>query len=253
VLGAGASPINGCQGGVGVQVGSHHGAQAATAKLTNDIVAGYQKNGITVDGAGSQATINGTTVKGAGTTNQIAQNGIQVSRGAVAKIVKSSISENKYEGEAAATGLIFFEAATGSKVSNSTISNDDIGVDYEESGTSHLGVSGSKFEGNRYTSVFILEGNVSVSKSTMNGGEDGIDLDQFAGESNGPTGTATGDPIENMSSYAVIGFSDKSPSDPPGTFRIINSKISNNPPGASVSESVFSESPTLLITAEKDS
>ena len=223
MLGAGDSPINGCQGGVGVQVGSHHGSQAGTASLQNDTINGYQKNGITVDGSGSSATINNTTVVGAGPTNVIAQNGIQVSRGAVAKIT------------------------------NSTISNDDIGIDFEESGTSQLSVSGSKFDGNRYTSLYILEGSVSIKKSTMNGGEDGIDLYQFASENAGPAGTATSDTIENMSSYAVVGFSDKEPTDPGGTFRVIKSKISGNPAGASVAESVFSESPSLTITTENDS
>jgi hypothetical protein len=254
VLGAGDSPINGCQGGVGVQVGSHHGSQAGTASLQNDTINGYQKNGVTVDGSGSSATIKNTTVVGAGPTNVIAQNGIQVSRGAVAKITSSSITGDQYSGEStAATGIIFYQAANGSKITNSTISNDDIGIDFEESGTSQLSVSGSKFDGNRYTSLYILEGSVSIKKSTMNGGEDGIDLYQFASENAGAAGTATSDTIENMSSYAVVGFSDKEPTDPGGTFRVIKSKISGNPAGASVAESVFSESPSLTITTENDS
>ena len=39
----------------------------------------YQKNGITVDGNGSGATINNATVTGTGETPSIAQNGIQIS------------------------------------------------------------------------------------------------------------------------------------------------------------------------------
>jgi hypothetical protein len=109
--------------------------------LANDTVTGYQKNGIDVDGPGSQATIVGATVTGAGATNVIAQNGIQVSRGAVARITKSSVTDNAYEGAYAASGIIFFEAADGSRLTNSTISNDDVGVDYEESGNNPLGAS----------------------------------------------------------------------------------------------------------------
>ncbi len=93
ITGAGANPINGCQQGIGIQVGttglSPAEAGVGTATLKNVSVSGYQKNGITVDGAGSSASITGATVTGAGPTTQIAQNGIQISDGA-SGVVKNS-------------------------------------------------------------------------------------------------------------------------------------------------------------------
>jgi hypothetical protein len=107
---AGAYPLNGCQGGVGVQVGFAPTSQIGHAKMTNDVVETYQKNGITVDGSGSTATISNSTVTGAGPTTQIAQNGIQYSFGATGKVTGSDISGNNYTGtgEASSTGILVF-------------------------------------------------------------------------------------------------------------------------------------------------
>jgi hypothetical protein len=56
----GSALTDGCQGGVGIQVGlatSSTNADPGTATLTNDVVNTYQKNGITVDGTGSTGAI----------------------------------------------------------------------------------------------------------------------------------------------------------------------------------------------------
>jgi len=49
VDGAGASPINGCQGGVGIEVGTARTepAEVGHATLNTDTISGYQKNGVT--------------------------------------------------------------------------------------------------------------------------------------------------------------------------------------------------------------
>jgi hypothetical protein len=83
ILHAGANPMtDGCQRGVAVLVGHAKNSQIGTATLTNDQIRGYQKNGPTIDGKGSSAIIKGVTVTGAGPDPAIAQNGIEVSRGA---------------------------------------------------------------------------------------------------------------------------------------------------------------------------
>ncbi|MGO9490257.1 MAG: hypothetical protein ACLQBB_14690 [Solirubrobacteraceae bacterium] len=102
---AGADPINGCQGGVGIEVGMAwtHPAEVGHATLRDDQISGYQKNGITVDGAGSSAKITHALVVGASgeildgivlgreATKEIAQNGIQISNGALGQIKASTI------------------------------------------------------------------------------------------------------------------------------------------------------------------
>jgi len=256
ILAAGAQPINGCQGGIGVEVGTTRPTPALTASATliNVLVEGYQKNGINIIGSGSKATLKKVTVIGAGPTSAIAQNGIEIARGAEATITKSSSSGNVYSPQTVvSTGLLAIEqSGAPTSITSSTFENDDIGVYYGVSGTQTMSVNSSKFVNDTFDGVFFEEGNVVLNKDTFNGGEDGIGMYQEKGQASGPNGTGNKDTIENMSSYAVIGFSDNEGGDPPGTFRITNSKISNNPSGASVQHSVFSESNSLQIITEKD-
>jgi hypothetical protein len=100
---AGAYPLNGCQGGVGVEVGSAPTGQVGHATLSDDTIGTYQKNGITIDGSGSTASIGKVAVTGAGATPSIAQNGIQVSFGATASISGSVITGNNYTGSGIAS------------------------------------------------------------------------------------------------------------------------------------------------------
>ena len=92
------NPLSGDQNGVGIGVGRNYDNTAGSATLTNDTIFGYQKGGIVVDGPGSTANISDCTVTGIGPTPLIAQNGIQISRGAVATVSDNVISGNSYNG-----------------------------------------------------------------------------------------------------------------------------------------------------------
>ncbi len=142
----GADPLTsagGCQGGVGVEAGNSNTSQIGHILLDGDTVRGYQKNGITADGAGSTAFIASSTVTGAGPTPYIAQNGIQISTGATGGIIGSTISGNNYTGtgEASSTGVLVYGGGASCSggdpqsglvrnayVSRSTLVNNDIGV-----------------------------------------------------------------------------------------------------------------------------
>ena len=131
----GAYPLNGCQGGVGIQVGRSVTSQVGLAYLGGDIVQTYQKNGITVDGPGSYADISGTTVTGAGATAAIAQNGIQISRGASGSVTRSAITGNNYTGTGGASSagiLVFGGCGTGlvkyATFEDNTLIGNDVGV-----------------------------------------------------------------------------------------------------------------------------
>lgn len=103
-------PLDGCQGGIGVEIGSAPNSQIGHALLRDDTIETYQKNGITVDGPGSTAQIDHVTVTGAGPTPIIGQNGIQVSFGATADVEGSTVSGNNYTGtgDASAAGILVF-------------------------------------------------------------------------------------------------------------------------------------------------
>jgi len=268
VDGAGASPINGCQGGVSIEVGTArtepNGLGFATLK--EDTISGYQKNGITAEGEGSSISVTSTTVTGAGATPAIAQNGIQVSYGASGTIKSSAISGNECDvavcgsnslTETQSAGVLFYGAANGSSVSNSTIDGNDMGV-YAESSqeseptSSQILVSSNTLENDRYESVLISQGWVTVKNDSMIKGNVGIQLLQYAGQPYGPKGTGTGDHVGGMTKWAVQGLSDNELSDMFGTFEISKSSISGNP-GPTVASSVNSNNPAKLkIFTNKD-
>jgi hypothetical protein len=245
VDGGGAFPINGCQGGVSIQVGMAWAlpVEPANAKLTEDTVTEYQKNGITVDGQGSSAKISETTVIGAGETTQTAQNGIQISNGAQGTVVSSNISGNEcnnancssnaFEG-AQATGVLFYGAASGSKVTSSTLKKNDVGAYFvSQSATQphspEVTITKDVFDNDRYEGVDLDQGDASLKDDAITGpGEIGIDLFQYEGQAYAPTSSASSDEVEGMTDAAIKVQSDKASGDHSGSFKITNSALSNN-------------------------
>jgi hypothetical protein len=129
------SPLSGCQGGVGVEIGKSATGQAGHATLSRDTVESYQKNGITVQGDGSTASISHVTVTGAGPTASIAQNGIELAYGATGSVTGSSVSGNNYTGpgSASSTGILVFGGCGRSlvdhaSVTGNTLTGNDVGV-----------------------------------------------------------------------------------------------------------------------------
>jgi hypothetical protein len=272
IIGAGASPINGCQGGVAVEVGTARTepSEVGHATFTDDTVSGYQKNGITDEGAGTSINVSSTTVTGAGATPAIAQNGIQISFGASGTITKSTITGNECDNAACssdslagtqATGVLFIGAANGSSVSKSHINGNDVGV-YTESETEteptepaapQIVVKQNTLESDRYESILVSQGWASLTKNKLIGGNVGIQLLQTGSETYGPKATALKDKISGMSVWAVQGRSDNEPSDPFGSITIAKSHLSENP-GPTVAESVESDNVAKLkVITSKDS
>jgi hypothetical protein len=89
----GNDPFDGTQHGIGIYF-----TNGATGDISDNSVYAYQKGGIVVNGEGTTATVTGNTVTGLGPVDFIAQNGIQVSRGAVATVRGNDISGNFYTG-----------------------------------------------------------------------------------------------------------------------------------------------------------
>jgi Right handed beta helix region len=199
VDGAGAYPIDGCQGGVGIQVGSNAASQVGHATLTSDTIDHYQKNGITVDGPGSNLTVSKATITGAGPFAQ-GQNGIQVSRGADANISKATIShdqcnishvcghESSLEWEEDAAGVLFYEPGSSSTVSSSTLSENNIGIEYVSSSPTlpaspEVSIVSNKISGG-YASVQLNQGNAVLDNDKLSGALIGIDVNSYFEEDN---------------------------------------------------------------------
>lgn len=142
--------LYGCQFGVGIEVGSEYWPTpgytanenvdfAGNATITHTTVTGYQKGGVVIDGPGSSANVSDSTVTGAGPYSAlgqiIAQNGIQVTDGAIARIVDNTVSANQYSGSgnASSTGILIFGGCGGLlvrdvSVAGNTLLNNDIGA-----------------------------------------------------------------------------------------------------------------------------
>ena len=129
--------LDGSQHGVGIayRVNPFTGL-AASGTAAGNTVTDYQKDGILANGGGVSATITGNTVTGIGPTRVIAQNGIQVSRGATGTVTGNSINGNIYTQNPAcapagvgscvgvvATGILFFEAGGSTSVGDLASSN----------------------------------------------------------------------------------------------------------------------------------
>jgi hypothetical protein len=256
VDGGGASPINGCQGGISIQVGMAWTTpvEVGHATLAHDTITEYQKNGITVDGADSSATVTSTNVIGAGATTQTAQNGIQVSNGALGIVKTSTVSGNECDNAACgpegfsqtqATGLLFYGAASGSLVSGSTLEGNDIGAYYVSASATlptspEVTFSKDVFNGNRYEGVALDQGDASLKGDTISGpGEIGIDLFQYEGQAYAPDSSASGDNITGMSEAAVEVQTDNAPGDKSGSFTISKSSIAGNAHGVEDESTTF--------------
>jgi hypothetical protein len=84
---------------------------AATGTLSDNVIAAYQKNGVAVNGPGAKAALERNTVTGFGEIDFIAQNGIQISRGASARVTDNIVSGNSYTPKSyAACGLLIYKA-----------------------------------------------------------------------------------------------------------------------------------------------
>jgi parallel beta-helix repeat protein len=260
ILHAGVDPLigpsGGCQQGIGLQIGRNKIGQVGTATLSSDLIEGYQKNGITIDGPGSKAKVQGLTVKSE-PTSEIARNGIQVSRGATAKISSSTIEGNEcnagscggnkgfspFQEEEDATGILFYLAGSGSSVKNSTINVNDIGIYnlLRGSESAKTSLTGNSLSGNRYWGVALDQGSATVSNNTISGpGLVGIQIVQYdeahqgletaPGQEFGAKGTGKNDAISGMTACALEGLSDNGPNDPFASLTITKSlsKFSGN-------------------------
>jgi hypothetical protein len=103
----GDTPFDGAQHGVGVQW-----QDSATGYLADSHVYRYQKNGVTVNGDGTDADVTGSDINGLGPVDFIAQNGVQYSNGASGEVSHNTITDNDYTGcsnqDAAKTGCTPF-------------------------------------------------------------------------------------------------------------------------------------------------
>jgi hypothetical protein len=124
------SVFSGCQNGVAISVGRQALSTSGTATIAYNTIVGYQKGGIVIDNAGSAATIENNVVTGAGTTDVIGQNGIQISRGATAALSGNTVTGNSFHLEGSewdwcGAGILLYESGAVTLSGGNTVSNND--------------------------------------------------------------------------------------------------------------------------------
>jgi hypothetical protein len=106
--------LSGCQNGVGVLIGRNLECTLGFGTVVHNLIDDYQKGGVVVDGElasdcsgvlaptttsdvpSSNAEVAYNEIDGIGPTGSIAQNGIQVSRGAIANVHHNVVKDNIY-------------------------------------------------------------------------------------------------------------------------------------------------------------
>lgn len=152
-----SAALSGVQRGIGIFVGRALLATSGSALIEDNVITGYQKGGIVIDGPGSQATVAGNVVTGEGPTSVTAQNGIQISRGASATVSGNTVSGNNYTPTSdEAVGILVFtpgaNLAQGSiTIGPNNVSGNEVGVWTNDprtlSSISLSGVSGNLRDG----------------------------------------------------------------------------------------------------------
>jgi len=122
------NPLSGCQNGVAVLVGRQFEATIGSARIIGNVIDNYQKNGPTVDNTGSHAEIAYNRILGIGPTALIAQNGIQVSRGATAEIRHNFVSGNIYTPQTFASGGLLLFGPGAVLTDHNTASSNDVSI-----------------------------------------------------------------------------------------------------------------------------
>jgi hypothetical protein len=246
VVAAGAYPLNGCQGGIGIQAGMSwtKPIEVGHLNLADSWISGYQKNGVVVDGFRSTASISESAVIGAGSTMTIAQNGVQVSDSAQLSMTHTTISGNECSDNAApcganglddtqSAGLLFFGAARNDFVTDCTFTYNDMGLYYLANPNGgaikrpQVTFTGDQFVDNRYEGAVLDEGSANLTKSSFSRGNVGIEVLQYGGSNGQKFGSfsqASHDTFANVKDSVDV-LSDKATGDKAGTFTITFSNI----------------------------
>lgn len=136
-----------------IRVGFGALGEVGHATVSGNIIGGYQKAGIVVDGAGSTATVLRNTVTGSVRTDPMhpVPYGIQVSRGALAQVTSNKVFNNGHtNGAALSVGILLFEAASAVEVIGNVAKGNDTGICVKQTNAAtleHNRVLDSVFDG----------------------------------------------------------------------------------------------------------
>ena len=131
----GETPFNGTQHGNAIYYYSDSSSGKVTGKVTQNHVYQYQKGGIIINGQKTDVSVSQNTVNGLGPVDFIAQNGIQISRGASGTVSQNTVTDNSYTGDTpyVSAGILIYGGCGDPlvkdiKVSQNTLRGNDVGI-----------------------------------------------------------------------------------------------------------------------------
>lgn len=186
-----APPLSGCQNGTGIRFGAAATSQVGMGSVQNTTIETFQKNGVTVDHVGSNAAIAGNTIIGELPPPNIAQNGIQVSRGATATITNNTVRNEQcaaascgagFNQESASAILLFNPGNT--SITGNMLTTSDYGIILLNDAASSAVVTANNntISNNRYGGVFAAGGTINLSGNSISGGNFGVIAANFTGD-----------------------------------------------------------------------
>ncbi len=203
---------NGCQVGQSIWVETASG-HPSTVTIEHSSVHNYNKNGITGNDAGTNLTLTGNYVQGAGVVpGSAAQNGIQVGFGATGTIKDNIVIDNIYGDPtvAASADVLLYDAAENSSItiSRNIVGNSQLPIALY---TDTVGVGdGVSVTGNRafgastYDGIDVCtDGNTVTGNTIVNSAESGVHLDASCG-STGQNNTVTGNVILESACAGIL-------------------------------------------------
>jgi parallel beta-helix repeat protein len=195
--------------GLGIFVESG-GSGTSTVTIENCSVRGYQKNGITGDETGTNLTIRGNSVVGAGPTTT-AQNGIQLGFGATGRVEYNTVADDVFNGdpnEGAASGILIFGSGD-TTITGNSVTTTQTGINIVTDGT--LTANGNTITDNHVANTILADGidicsndNTVIGNTVFSSAEAGIHLDSTCASS-GNNNTARGNSVNEACAGILLG------------------------------------------------
>jgi hypothetical protein len=207
------SGLQGCQGGLAINVESDSGTPAIT--ISNNSVRNYDKNGITASGPGTGGgpvvTVSGNTVIGIGATGVTAQNGIQIGFGATGTVSSNYVVDDIYTGPIYGSSGILIYASNGVTVSGNTVESTQLGIvpaTDPNYGTADSTIIRSNHIGGtqNFDAIDLCSDNNTAEMNTIYGSaQSGVHVDVECPPSSGSGNTVTSNTINEACAGILLG------------------------------------------------
>jgi hypothetical protein len=227
------SSLPGCQSGNAIEIETSAGGSSNVTVLENS-VDDYQKNGITANEAGSNATIEKNIVNGIGPTTGAAQNGIQIGYGAIGLITNNTVLNNLWspcvsttQCSSNAIGILIFQS-NGVQINANSVSLNNVGI--VTTGTD------THISSNNVSNSVVLDGIALVSNSNTVEKNQIAQSDQAAVEVQGNDNDITGNTFLSAEAGILVDPGSTGVSTPGNQFFAVLNPIANASASAAASK-----------------